>query len=61
MDSRPDRAYTHPVRPFWGVGRGPSMRFVELDFRSTPWKLRVKVLWAALVGGKVLLGGAPTA
>jgi hypothetical protein len=37
------------------------MRFVELDFRSTPWKLRVKVLWAALVGGKVLLGGAPTA
>jgi hypothetical protein len=37
------------------------MKFVELDFRTTPWRLRARVLWAAIVGGKVILGGAPTA
>ncbi len=37
------------------------MKFIELDFRTTPWRLRARVLWAAIVGGKVVLGGAPTA
>ena len=54
------RGYTFRGRPFRGARGGTAMKFVELDFRTTPWQLRVKVLWAAIVGGKVLLGGAPT-
>ncbi len=44
-----------------GVFGEAAMKFIELDFRTTPWRLRARVLWAAIVGGKVILGGAPTA